>query len=115
MSLPPTLPNRANAFVPREKIVDYLLSFVHPVGRHKARVFRALGFHEGRADDLERRLLAIAHVEDVREVIATPHGVKYVLDGVTRTPSGAVARLRTVWIIETDDDRPRLVTAYPLP
>ena len=77
-------------------------------------MFRAVGFDAESADDLERSLLAIAQTANVGEVIASPHGIKYVLDGLTQTPSGAVARLRTVWIIETGDDRPRLVTAYPL-
>ncbi len=38
------LPNREKAFVPREKIVDYLLSFVHKDGRAKAEFFTRFGF-----------------------------------------------------------------------
>ena len=38
------LPNYEKAFVPREKIVDYLLSFVHKDGRAKAEFFTRFGF-----------------------------------------------------------------------
>ena len=38
------LPNLEKAIVPREKIVDYLLSFVHKDGRAKAEFFMRFGF-----------------------------------------------------------------------
>jgi hypothetical protein len=43
------LPNKANAQVPFEKIVDYLLSETHSVGRSKAKYFRSYGFDEDSA------------------------------------------------------------------
>jgi len=58
--------------------------------------------------------MAIAHSEDVKEAIQSPHGAKYVLDGPLRTPTGSTVQIRTVWIIDTHEDRPRLVTAYPV-
>jgi hypothetical protein len=45
---------------------------------------------------------------------ATQHGIKYVvdghLDGGRRTD-----RVRTVWLADTPEDPPRLITAYPAP
>jgi len=39
------LPNFEHAFIDRRKLADYSLDPMHPVGRHKAAVFRdALGF-----------------------------------------------------------------------
>ena len=38
------LPNAARAIVDEAKVRDYLLSPEHPVGRFKARVFRAAGY-----------------------------------------------------------------------
>jgi hypothetical protein len=109
------LPNRTLAFVSRAKLLNYLLSMAHPSGRHKARVLKALGFDESNADDLERGLLAIAATGRVVETETTPHGMKYVVEGeLVGSPSGS-ATMRTVWVIEPDENRPRLVTAYPAP
>ncbi len=108
------LPNGENAVVPRAKLVDYLLSPTHPVGRHKATVFRRFGFGEQEADALEDGLLQLARSGDISETVGSAHGVKYVLYGPVRAPDGAVVRVRTVWIVEAGDDRPRLVTALPV-
>lgn len=53
------LPNREDAWVPSEKISGYLLSDTHPVGKSKARVFRAVGFTEPGV--LAEQLLAVGH------------------------------------------------------
>jgi hypothetical protein len=50
----------------------------------------------------------------VAEITETIYGKKYVIDGELETPSGDMIHLRTIWIIETGDDIPKLVTAYPL-
>jgi hypothetical protein len=108
------LPNRENAYIPPQKLTDYLLSQTHSVGRSKARFFRAVGFDEGNVDVLEQRLIAIAQLEDVTEVASSPHGTKYIIEGLLQTPAGSLIRVRTVWVIETNQDRPRFVTAYPV-
>jgi hypothetical protein len=107
------LPNAAEAFVSPEKLTDYLLAVHHPVGGPKARFFRAHGFDETSTDELADGLLAIARAADV-EVIKNPHGTKYVADGNLVTPRGVTVRIRTVWIVEPDQPRPRFVSAYPL-
>jgi hypothetical protein len=56
-----------------------------------------------------------ARAAAVVEEVASPHGVKYVLDGVVVTPHGEALRLRTVWIVEPAVGYPRFVTAYPAP
>jgi len=108
------LPNRENAYTPSHKLNDYLLSKTHPVGRWKARFFCALGFDERNVDMLEQRLIAIAHSEDVKDVISSAYDTKYVIEGSFQTPAGSLVRMRTVWIIDVGQDRPRLVTAYPV-
>jgi hypothetical protein len=50
----------------------------------------------------------------VAETTETIYGKKYVIDGELETPNGDMIHLRTIWIIETGDDIPRLVTAHPL-
>lgn len=108
------LPNRESAYVPRNKLEGYVLSETHTVGRFKARFLRALGFDETRVGALEQGLLTIARSEDVTDVISSPYGTKYVIDGPLETPTGSRVRMRTVWIVDTGQDRPRFVTAFPL-
>jgi L-ribulose-5-phosphate 3-epimerase UlaE len=108
------LPNKLRAYVSINKITDYLLSETHAVGKSKAKFFRSFGFNEANISQFEKMLVDIAQTETVVEVTETIYGKKYVLDGQLKTPSGDMIRLRTVWIIETGDDIPRLVTAYPL-
>ena len=107
------LPNREKAFIQAAKLNDYLLSETHVVGRAKAKFFRLFGFDETNIDLLERGLLAIAKTQEVASVTSSPHGTKYVVDGSLQTPTGGLINLRTVWIIDQDQDRPRFVTAIP--
>lgn len=106
------LPNGENAYVPPEKLRDYLLSETHPVGKAKAKFFRSFGFDEANLTVLEQGLKAIADLEEVVEVATTAYGTKYVIDGTLNTPSGQPVRVRTVWIVESDQP-PRFVTAFP--
>lgn len=107
------LPNAEAARIEADKLEGYLLSETHPVGRFKAKFFRGVGFDESSVDVLLRGLLAVAMSEEVIETLSSVHGVKYVVDGVITAPSGARVKLRTVWIIDPGEDRPRFVTAYP--
>lgn len=97
--------------MPRAKIEGYLLSDAHPEGRFKARFFRGVGFTA--AVDLERALLEIALQGRVTALTTTGYGQLYVVDGEVASPTGILVALRTVWIVETDANVPRLVTAYP--
>lgn len=108
------LPKRQDAYVPPDKLKDYLLSETHPVGRWKSKLFRGLGFDETNVDLLEKRLLAVADAENVKESIMSEHGTKYVIEGLVETPSGNIVKVRTIWVIDEGHDRPRFVTAYPV-
>jgi len=107
------LPGGDRAEIDSRKITDYLPSPVHPVGRHKARLFRALGFSRSDADRLTRALLDIALDGSVTSHAVTPHGRRYIVEGVVDTPAGTRATIRTVWIISEGSDRPQFVTAFP--
>ena len=108
------LPNQENAYIPSHKLYGYLLSKTHSVGKWKAGFFHALGFDKTNVDILEQRLIAIAHSEDVKDVVSSAHGTKYVIEGSLQTPTGGLVLVRTVWIIDAGQDRPRFVTAYPV-
>ena len=107
------LPNREQAHVPKRKLTAYLLSRAHPVGRSKARFFRQLGFDETNVEDLRQSLRKVARRAEIDEAEQTPHGTKYAVVGSVHTPDGDSVRVRTVWIIESEEEAPRFVTAYP--
>ncbi len=107
------LPNSEKALITEEKLRDYLLSTTHPVGAAKARFFRGFGYNEGNSELLAQGLLHIARSQEVIQTTKSPYGRKYAIDGHLQTPVGREVTVRTVWIIEVEDDVPRLVTAHP--
>ncbi|MDQ3460422.1 MAG: hypothetical protein M3498_14160 [Deinococcota bacterium] len=108
------LPGAEHAYIPPAKLENYLLSLIHPLGKSKAKLLRAAGFDSKSANVLARHLLTIASSEEVQESVLTPYGMKYLVDGSIRTPLGKSLLLRTVWIVERGETKPRFVTAYPL-
>ena len=107
------LPNHEQAYIPEPKLTKYLLSETHAVGKAKAKYFRSLGYTEANADQLADGLLMIAKSKEVSQAVTTPYGTKYIMEGDLFTPIGTTVRIRTVWVVESDDKRPRFVTAYP--
>ena len=104
------IPNANHAYVPAEKITDYLLNEQHPIGGGKAKWFRSLGYD---AADLERDLRKLVNDSDDITRKDSPFGVKYVVSGLVTTPNGQTVNVTTVWIVEPSETNPRLVTAYP--
>ena len=90
-----------------------MLSETHPVGQSKAKFFRAAGFDQTTLPVLHDGLLIIAKEGEITQVRSSPHGMKYIIDGSLSTPAGHVVPIRTIWIIDTGQDIPRFVTAYP--
>ncbi len=114
MSAKERLPNVSRVCIDRNKIVGYLLSEKHPTGKFKAKFFIGLGFSPSEPEQLEAQLRAIAQNEPVTEIVHSPFGTKYIVDGRIRAPSGKEAFIRTVWIIEHGSNTLRFVTAYPI-
>lgn len=108
------LPNSDKVIISREKLTDYILSETHSTGRFKARFFRTLGFNDANVSFFETILRTLADSEKIEEVIPSVYGTKYILDGKVNTPSGKTIRLRTVWIIEKGQNKPRFITVYPV-
>jgi hypothetical protein len=107
------LPNATQAVVSRDKIVNYLLNPLHPDGMHKASFFAAVGFRVQEWDVFATALCDLVARFPVTKTVESPHGRKYIVDGAVDTPGGMSAWVRTVWIVDHGDDKPRLVTAYP--
>lgn len=101
-----------------DKLSTYCLAAEHPVGAHKARVFRrTLGFELRDADELAARLIAAvrrgAPIISIRD--NDPYGVlcdvRVSVDGIHQC-RGCSAFVVTVWELRTPDSPLRLVTAY---
>lgn len=107
------LPQLDQIYVPRAKIVEYLLNVLHPEGGSKAQFFLLQGFRRDQWERFAEALCEHARSCPVTAVKETSHGVKYLVEGELQTPSGKRPMVRGVWLVE-DNDPPRLITAYPL-
>lgn len=108
------LPNGDKAIIPKDKLTDYLLSEIHTDGKSKAKFFRKFGFNEANVNLLEKSLLKIAKSEDIIDEITSLFGIKYVVDGKLKNPAKKAVQVRTIWIIEKGQNRPRFITGYPV-
>jgi len=111
-SRPRELPYRDRLRVDQAKIVDYLLSVTN--SRGKATFFLDLGFRTENRTLMADSLIKHAQTHPVSVMVASQWGARYSVDGILESPSGRRARVRTVWIIETGTEQPRLVTAHPV-
>jgi hypothetical protein len=107
------LPNANLARVDREKITDYLLNREHPDNGGKADFFLALGFHTDDWRTFAVALRNLAQQSAVTQSLESMHGKKYIVDGLIETPIGKTPMVRTIWIVDSGQNAPRLVTAYP--
>jgi len=108
------LPNQHKAIIPEMKIRGYLLSTSHPYGRHKAAFFKRFGFSVKYWELMTIALRSHAEQCDVVRVEDTEFGSRYIVEGPLKAPDGRAPNVRVVWFIEKEDDRPRLVTVYPV-
>jgi hypothetical protein len=108
------LPNYEQVMVTREKVVDYLLSETHRDGRHKAAFFKRYGFTVREWEKMASALRAHAAEHDVTRIETSPYGQRYAIEGIIRSPDGRDPFIRTIWFIETGEETPRFVTAYPV-
>jgi hypothetical protein len=106
------IPGAEYAFVDEQKLLDYCLNAAHPRGRHKARVFlSALGFAESSAPIVRAALLEAARDRDAVPGEADEHGQRFTIDFPMTGPRGS-AMIRSIWIIRSAEDFPRLVSCY---
>jgi hypothetical protein len=106
------LPDFEKAEVVTEKIQDYLLSSTHPIGKAKAAWFAVLGFSSSEPDLLKSEILKIGKLE-ARLLEKTVYGQKYGIVGTITGPNGKSGNIMTVWIVRSNENFPRFVTAFP--
>jgi hypothetical protein len=107
------LPNTDRAEIDSGKLRDYLLSPTHPVGRFKARFFKALGYVAAEWQTLEADL-RIQHLSQrAKPGPKLAYGQSYTIRAILKGPNGQAAMVVSVWFIGVASDVPRFVTAYP--
>jgi hypothetical protein len=108
------LPNGARAIIDPRKLVDYCLSAEHDEGMHKAWLFRRiLGIGQEDVEFLAAALRNAATTRNASQGATDRYGRRYVIDFPLTGPSGG-AVVRSVWVIRTGENLPRLVTCYIL-
>ena len=100
--------------MPSRKITHYLLSTAHRDGQHKAEFFRSFGFKLEAWEELASALLNHARHYEVAEIVPTPFGRNFVIEGALSAPDGRSPKVRIVWFIAKDEEIATLATAYPL-
>lgn len=84
------------------------------MGGTKPRSFRALVSIIEASEVLAAALLDHAQTHEVKEIVATPFGQNYVVEGPMPSPDGRVPNVRVVWFIANHEEIATLATAYPL-
>jgi len=108
------LPNAQHAVVDIRKLVLYVLDTTNVRGQHKARVMAsALGFTAANAEVLSSALLEAILQNDCVIGELDFYGQRYTVDCKIKTDVG-VANVRSGWIVQRDEDFPRLTTCYVL-
>lgn len=111
--MPNHVPDREHAVVDLRKITHYLLDINHSIGGGKAKFFLRHGFNMSAPEEMEAALLGHILARVVIGTEVNQFGVKYVVSCHINTPDGANPCIRSVWIVETANPVPRLVTAIP--
>jgi len=109
----PKLQGAGNAEIDPRKIRDYLLNGDSAQGRHKARVFTAMGFRRADWAQLEAAILRHACEREVVSEADTPDGKRFAVRCVLAAPAGQPTCVLTIWQLEAGSAVPRFVTAYP--
>jgi hypothetical protein len=105
------MPRGDAAIVDLQKLTGYCLNPEHPRGKHKARVFAALGFTADNADELRTALLGATATADAQLAEADQFGQRYVVEFEIRGPR-SVGLVRSMWIVRRGETVPRLTSCY---
>lgn len=110
----PILRNADRAIIDERKVRDYLLNPLHARGGHKARMFAAaLGYQRFDHVRLIEQIRAGILRHEAVLIDAVPYGERLRVEIPIVGPTGS-ATVRTLWIIRTGEDVPRLTSAYPI-
>jgi hypothetical protein len=106
------LPNRAQAVIAQEKLLNYVLNTNHKRGGTKARLLARFGYTVQNWRRFEGDIRGALETE-VDVVKRTEYGMRYEIRLVLQTPIRMPLIVRTIWQIDDGTDVPRLITLYP--
>ena len=107
------IPNAERAVVDMRKLRDYCLNPLHDEGKHKARLFAAIGITANEVEELRAILLQVVKIGEANLGRHDSYGQRYILDFPLNW-RGKETVIRSGWIIEHETETPRLTTCYPL-
>ncbi len=107
------LPHRENAVVKQSKVVEYLLSKTHSIGKNKAKFFNSIGYNEDNHTELSAELLKFKDLE-ISKTEQNEFGSKYSIEGTLAAPNRKSYTIKTVWMLEHAQTQPYLITAFPI-
>lgn len=102
------------AVIEDKKLTEYLLSAVHPLGKHKARVFASWGYSLANKEEFKKRLLAVVHSRKIVKQEKGSHGINYTVHGRIKVPIGGFRSIKTGWTIEDGKRIAHLAMAVPI-
>ena len=106
------LPHYQRVVIPRVKIEGYVLDPAHPVGKHKAIVFKsALGFEQSDWELLRDSIIAELPYHEAIAGKTDQHCTRYNVIMPITGPNGRTLDVMTAWKIETGEDYPSFLTA----
>jgi hypothetical protein len=95
------------------KVTEYALDPDHPVGCHKARVFKqALGFTKDNCKALVEQIERAALTAEARLKHSDAHGRHYAVDVEITGPEGQRAVVCTSWLVASNSAVAWLTTLY---
>ena len=107
------IPNAERAEVDVRKLRDYCLNPLHDEGKHKARLFAAVGVMADDAKNLRTLLLQAVKIHDAQLGRQDAYGQRYLVDFPLEW-RGKRTMIRSGWIIEHGSETPKLTTCYLL-
>lgn len=107
------IPNNNQSFVADNKITGYLLNELHEIGKHKANFFKRFGYKIDDIETFKNSLIQHAIEREIEQTKDSKFGIKYELKCKIITPDQRNPCIITIWIIETGQEKPILITAYP--
>lgn len=109
----PRVPNIKSAYIPSRKITEYLLRRSSGETKGKGGLFLRFGFSLSAWQMLHDALMQHLADHDVERETQSPAGRRFRVNGRLRTPDGRHPWIVVVWMIDSGDTDPRLITAYP--
>nr|WP_321443773.1 DUF6883 domain-containing protein [uncultured Cohaesibacter sp.] len=107
---PDAVPNAVNAKIDPRKLTGYTLNMDHPVGGHKARVFKSsMGITQKHAGSLSNQLMRGVRAQPATVGKLDQHGQRYTVEIPVRGPTGR-GTVVSGWILTPGSTAPKLTT-----